>query len=150
MGRLLTVRFQGPQGVESGRRASIGAPRTISGTWDSTMAGYKDLDFNERRAASQKARENALAQLKARPPVDPAEQARRSAEREARDAARDEKRRAAKEARLQAAEAARSDQARAEGEVAAPSPGPAQLTDEERKAARDAKYAARKKKKSKR
>src|SRR5688500_11543126 len=106
------------------------------------MAGFKDLDFNERRAASQKAREAALAQLKARPPVDEAEQARRRAEREARDAAQAEKRAAAKEARLQAAEAARADQARAD-ETAANARSAALPTDEERKAARDAKYAAR-------
>ena len=114
------------------------------------MAGYKDLDFNERRAASQKARENALAQLKARPPVDEAEQARRRAEREARDAAQAEKRRAAKEARLQAAETVRTDQARTSEATAGSSSGAAQPTDEERKAARDAKYAARKKNKAKR
>ena len=50
------------------------------------MAGFKDLDFNERRAAAQQAKEKALAKLKARPPVDEAELARRRAEREARDA----------------------------------------------------------------
>jgi hypothetical protein len=102
------------------------------------MAGYKDLDFNERRAAAQKARETALAQLKARPPVDEAELARRRAEREAREAAQAAKRRAAKEA-------ARKEQARAE-EAADRASRSAQPTDEERKAARDAKYAARKKK----
>ncbi len=109
------------------------------------MAGYKDLDFNERRAASQKARENALAQLKARPPVDEAEQARRRAEREARDAAQAEKRRAAKDARDQARQSAKLPRARSEQ-------GPSTLppTDEERKAARDAKYAARKKNKARR
>jgi hypothetical protein len=102
------------------------------------MAGYRDLDFNERRAAAQKARETALAQLKARPPVDEAELARRRAEREAREAAQAAKRRAAKEA-------ARKEQARAE-EAADRASRSAQPTDEERKAARDAKYAARKKK----
>jgi len=114
--------------------------------WDSTMAGFKDLDFNERRAASQKAREAALAQLKARPPVDEAEQARRRAEREARDAAQAAKRAAEKEARLQAAEAARAEQARAD-EAAASARSAAQPTEAERKAARDARYAARKKNK---
>jgi hypothetical protein len=109
------------------------------------MAGYRDLDFNERRAAAQKARETALAQLKARPPVDEAELARRRAEREAREAAQAAKRRAAKEASLQATEAARKEQARAE-EAADRASRSAQPTDEERKAARDAKYAARKKK----
>lgn len=111
------------------------------------MAGYKELDFNERRAASRKARETALAQLKARPPVDEAEQARRRAEREARDAAKAEKRRAAKEARLQAAEAVALV---ADEPAETSSPSATQLTDEERKAARDARYAARKKNKGKR
>ena len=109
------------------------------------MAGYKELDFNERRAASQKAREIALAKLKARPPVDEAEQARRREAQAARDAAQAEKRRAAKEARLQAAQARKSDEARdAKVETAAPSKP--QPTEEERKAARDAKYARRKNK----
>ena len=44
------------------------------------MAGYKELDFNERRASAQKARESALAKLKARPPVTEAELARRRAD----------------------------------------------------------------------
>lgn len=109
------------------------------------MAGYKDLDFNERRAAAQQAREKALAKLKARPPVDEAEQARRRAEREAREAAEAEKRLAAKQARLEAAEAAKAEQARAQEEATAAASRTAELTEEERKAARDARYAARKK-----
>ena len=108
------------------------------------MAGYKDLDFNERRAASQNAREKALAQLKARPPVDEAEQAKRRAQREARDAAEREKRAAEKKARLEAQESGRL--ARAEEGAQATSAQAAEPTEEERKAARDAKYAARKKK----
>ena len=109
------------------------------------MAGYKELDFNERRAASRKARENALAKLKARPPIDEAEQARRREAQDARDAAQAEKRRAAKEAKLRAAQARRSDEARDE-KVETATPSTAQPTDEERKAARDAKYAKRKNK----
>ena len=114
------------------------------------MAGYKDLDFNERRAASQKARDSALTQLRARPPLDEAEQARRRAEREARDAAQAEKRRAAKQARLEAAETVTAGPARSDEDGDTASPSAAQPTDEERKAARDAKYAARKKNKGKR
>ena len=110
------------------------------------MAGYKDLDFNERRAVSQKAREQAVAKLKARPPVDEAEQARRRANRAAREAAAAETREAAKQARRAAAETAKAEQARAYDEAASASSLTAELTEEERKSARDARYAARKKK----
>ena len=110
------------------------------------MAGYKDLDFNERRAVSQKAREQAVAKLKARPPVDEPEQARRRANPEAREAAAADKREAAKQARLAAAETAKAEQARADDEAAAAASRTAELTEEERKAARDARYASRKKK----
>ena len=108
------------------------------------MAGFKDLDFNERRAAAQKAREAALAKLKARPPVDEAEQARRRAEQQAREAAAAEKRRAAKQARLEAEDQARADKAQEVESVAA------KPTEAELKAARDARYAARKQRKGKR
>jgi hypothetical protein len=110
------------------------------------MAGYKDLGFNERRAAAQQARETALAQLKARPPIDEAEQAKRRTEAEARKAAQDEQRAAKKAAQQEVAlaEAEQADQA------AARAAGAVQLTEEQRKAARDAKYAARKKNKAKR
>ncbi|MEO6153348.1 MAG: DUF6481 family protein [Croceibacterium sp.] len=113
------------------------------------MAGFKDLDFNERRQASQAAREAALAKLKAKPARDPAEIERRRVAAEARDAAQAARRAAAKQAiEDKAAEAERvaAEQAAAEkaAELAA-KPIVPKLTDEERKAARDAKYAARKK-----
>jgi hypothetical protein len=113
------------------------------------MAGFKELDFNERRAASQNARAKALAQLKDRPPVDEAEQARRRAAAEAREAAEAEKRRRVKEAQFAAEEAARSEQQEAKASAAS-SAEAVQRTEEERKTARDAKYAARKKNKAKR
>jgi len=116
------------------------------------MAGFKDLDFNERRAAAQKAKEGALAQFKARPPIDEAEQARRLAKQEAREAKLAEKRRKFQEAKLQAIEDAKAEQARIEAEAIAAAEAAAaavELTEEERKAARDAKYAARKAKKGK-
>jgi hypothetical protein len=83
------------------------------------MAGFKDLDFNERRAAAESARQKALAKLKSRPQLDDAERARRVAERTAREAAEAEKRRAAKQAREEAAEAARIAKAEAEAAAAA-------------------------------
>ncbi|MGZ3173177.1 MAG: DUF6481 family protein [Croceibacterium sp.] len=106
------------------------------------MAGYKELDFNERRASAQKARESALAKLKARPPVTEAELARRRAEQEARDAALTEKRHAAAQAKLATEEAAKAAKAAVAEAV------PAEPTEAERKAARDSKYAARKKRKA--
>jgi hypothetical protein len=106
------------------------------------MAGFKDLDFNERRASAQKARETALAKLKARPPVTEAELARRRADQEAREAALADKRNAAAQARLKAEEAAKA------AKAAAVEALPAEPTEAERKAARDSKYAARKKRKA--
>lgn len=111
------------------------------------MAGFKDLDFNERRASAQKAREAALAKLKARPPVSEAEQARRREAQAAREAALAEKRNAAAQAKLEAEEVAKA--AKAAEAAAAASAAPVELTEAERKAARDSKYAARKKRKAK-
>jgi len=96
------------------------------------------------RGVAEGARSRARAAQGAAP-VDAAGQARRRAEREARDAVQAEKRAAAKEARLQV-EGARAEHARAD-EAAGNVRLAAQPTDEERKAARDAKYAARKKNK---
>ena len=90
---------------------------------------YKD-SFQDRIGNAAKAREKALAKLKARPPLDPkvvAERVERQAQRNAREAEKAE-----------AKKAARAAQAAAEAEI---SPPP---TEEELKAARDAKYAARK------
>nr|WP_166180279.1 DUF6481 family protein [Altererythrobacter segetis] len=106
------------------------------------MAGFKDLDFNERRASAQKAREAALAKLKARPPKSEAELAQGRAAAEAREAALAEKRNAAAQAKLKADEEAQT------AKAAALDASPTELTEAERKAARDSKYAARKKRKA--
>ena len=100
------------------------------------MAGYKEPDLNERRNAAAAEREKALAKLKAKPPVDPAVQAERMAAAEARAQVQAEKRAALKEkkAQEQAEKAARVEANKA----------PAGPTEAERKAARDARYAARK------
>ena len=93
---------------------------------------YKDT-FQDRIGNAAAAREKSLAQLKAKAPMDPkvaAERLERQARRETREAEKREAKRAAREA--QAAEKAAT--------AAAPPPA----TEEERKAARDAKYAARK------
>ena len=91
---------------------------------------YND-SFQDRIGNAAKAREQALAKLKAKPALDPkivAERMERQAQREAREAEKREAKRAA----------------RAEAEKAAKAAASAPLSAEELKARRDAKYAARK------
>ncbi len=108
------------------------------------MAGYTDPTFEERQALAEKAREKALKKLANKPKMDEATIARRKAAQEAREAAAREKSAAKREAREQAkAEKVAAAKAKAEAE-AVPEP-----TEEELKAARDAKYAARKRRKKK-
>jgi hypothetical protein len=106
------------------------------------MAGFKLPDYNDRMGASALAKQKALEQLKAKPPVDEAVVAAKAAAREAREAAEAEKR-AAKRAAEE--EAKRLKREKAEAAAAVPTPVAApELTEAERKAIRDAKYAARK------
>jgi len=120
------------------------------------MAGYKAPDFNQRSAASRAARETALEKLRTKAAPDPAVIAERQAARAAREAAAAERRAAAqraiqeeKAARIRAAEEkAAAEQAEAErlaeeaaAKLAAAKPA---RTEAELKAARDARYAARK------
>jgi hypothetical protein len=109
------------------------------------MKSYKDPTFQDRVGRAAEAKQKALEALKAKPPVDPAVAAERQAARLAREAAEREKRDAkraaeqeAKAAKIAAAQAA-ADEAKAK--VAA-IPTAAEL-----KAARDARYAARKSRK---
>ncbi|MBO9574876.1 MAG: hypothetical protein J7494_03985 [Sphingobium sp.] len=106
------------------------------------MKKYKEPSFQERIAAAARARNGALAQLQAKPPVDEAVAAERSAKRLAKEAAAAEKRRLARLAadQIKAAKRARASEA-AKLHIAAPKP---ELTEAERKAARDARYIARK------
>jgi hypothetical protein len=112
------------------------------GYQDTYMAGYKEPAFQDRVAAAAKARETALARLKAKPPIDPAVVAERIEKERAREAAVAE--RAAQRAAERAERAAEAELAKAKA-LAAIVPPP---TEAERKAARDAKYAARKARKS--
>ena len=89
--------------------------------------------FKDRAAQAAEARRKALEQYKARPPVDEQRAAERLAAAQQRDSARAEKAEAKK------AERTAEDAAKA-AEAAPP-------TEAERKAARDAKYAARKNRK---
>ena len=106
------------------------------------MRGFKEPTFQERQALAQQARDKALQKLKSKPPVDEAEVARKIEARVAKEAAATEKRAAT----LAAKEAAKVEKAeRMAAEAAAiEAAKPPVLTAEERKAARDARYAARK------
>lgn len=106
------------------------------------MASYRDPAFQDRVAAAAAAKQRALEQLKAKPPVDPAILAERLAAREAREAIEAEKR--AEKLALKKAEAEAKAARAAEAAAAAFVPEP---TEAERKAARDLRYAARKKRK---
>lgn len=94
--------------------------------------------FQERLARAAEAKQKALDKLRSRPPVDPAVLAERQASQLKREAAETEKRtaRAAERKEAEDAKAARAAEAAAV---------PAAPTETELKAARDARYAARKK-----
>jgi DNA polymerase III delta subunit len=102
------------------------------------MASYKDPSFQERTALAQAARAKALAKLAARPAPDAALVAQRKAAAEAREKAQAEKSAARKAAILQA---------KADKAAAAQASVKAPPSEEELKAARDERYAARKKRK---
>lgn len=105
------------------------------------MAGYKEPGFQDRVAAAAEARAKALERLKAKPPVDPAVLEARAAK--AREREELQARRSAEKA--QAREEARKIAEAKKAAAIVPEP-----TEAERKAARDARYAARKARKSSR
>ena len=112
------------------------------------MPSFKEPSFQERVAAAGKARKKALDLLKAKPPVDEAEMAERRLAREAREQALAKERAAKAEATATAkaekaaAAAAAIAEAKAAAELNAARLTPASAAD--MKAARDARYAARK------
>ena len=131
------------------------------------MPAFKDPGLEERQKAAARAKSAALAQYRAKPPVDEAVMAERTARRLAREAAEAEKRAAARRAKEEAAEAKREQErqaaaaaeaaaqaqidaaAQARADAAAKKAAQKKLwTEEDRKAARDARYAARKMRKS--
>jgi hypothetical protein len=106
------------------------------------MAAYKTPDFTERAALAREAKQRALDQLRAKPAPDAATIAARHEALAAREAAAAEKR-AAKLAAAEAAKVARAE-AKAAAELARKESEVAPPTEAELKAARDARYAARK------
>jgi hypothetical protein len=104
------------------------------------MTSFRDPSFQERVGRAADAKKKALEQLRSRPPVDPAVAAERKAASDRREAAKADKSAARKEARQAAIDATA---AKAAAAAAAPAPP----TEAERKAGRDARYAARKNRK---
>ena len=116
------------------------------------MTSYNEPSFQQRVADAAKAKEKALERLRSKPPIDEKMLAERKAASLKREAAKAEKiaakkaaEQAAAEAAAKAAEAAQA-LALAAAEVIRANT-PAQPTEAERKAARDARYASRKKRK---
>ena len=115
------------------------------------MADYRPPNFTDRIAAAQKAKQQALEKLRNKAAPDPELVAKRAAAAQAREAAEAEKR-AARKAAIDAEKAAKAEaraKAKAEAEaeaerLAAAKRPPAVPTAAELKAARDARYAARK------
>jgi hypothetical protein len=110
------------------------------------MKAYQNSSFQDRVDQVAKAKQRALDQLRAKPPIDPAVEEARLAASQKREAAEAEKR-AARKAAEEAAEQLARDQklASEQAEAARLAAIKPELTEEERKRARDAKYAARKK-----
>jgi Family of unknown function (DUF6481) len=108
------------------------------------MASFKTPTFQERTELARQAKQKALDQLKAKPPIDPAVLAERQAARLAREEAAAVARRAKAEA-FQAAKAEKLAEAAARAAAIEAQP---KLTEADQKAARDARYAARKKRKN--
>ena len=108
------------------------------------MAGFKQPTFQDRAAAAADAKSKAQALLAKRASIDPEAAAQKQAAREAREAKERERnaarKAAADQAKAEKAEAALAAQA-AKAAEAAPKP---MLSEAERKALRDARYAARK------
>ena len=104
------------------------------------MPSFKQPTFQERAALAVKAKQAALQKLREKPPIDEAVVAARLAREEAQAKVREEKL-AARE--REKAEKAEKKARAAEAAASAKAPAPA-MTEAEKKAARDARYAARK------
>lgn len=115
------------------------------------MASFKDPSFQDRVASADRAKQKALDQLRAKPPVDAALLAKQREARQVRDQALSAQRNAKAEANAIAkAEKAAVKQAKIEEEKAAAELKAARLkpaSAADMKAARDARYAARKNRK---
>ncbi len=137
-----------PQELASTAIAEYAAAPTSQGH---AVPSFKDPSFQDRVASADKAKQKALNQLKAKPPVDAALLAKQREAREVREQALAVQRHAKAEANAIAkAERAAVKQAKIEEEKAAAELKAARLkpaSAADMKAARDARYAARKNRK---
>lgn len=129
------------------RVASSARPRHSS--IDLTMENgfvslFKNPTFQERIGRAAEAKKKALEQLRSKPPVDEKVAAERQAKSLARQARIDEKATAKKAAQQAAKDAKAAELAAKTAELAAKAAASAPRTEAELKAARDARYAARK------
>jgi Family of unknown function (DUF6481) len=104
---------------------------------------YKSPTFQDRIGSAAEAKRKALDKLRAKPPVDEAVLAARQAAQAEREAAAQRKR----EEKAQAAEQAKAAKAAADAAAAEEAAAAAPRSEAELKAARDARYAARKSRK---
>jgi hypothetical protein len=115
---------------------------------DLFVPAYKDPSFQDRTAAAAKAKQRALEKFKAKPAVDPAILEEKRLAREAREKAiadeRAQKAAAIAAAKAEAAARKAAELAAAEAERAERASRAKPATAAEMKAARDARYAARK------
>jgi hypothetical protein len=109
------------------------------------MNGYKAPSFQDRATASMQAKQKALAKLKAMPQPDAAELALRTERRVERETLAAAK--AAKARQLREDKQRLADEQRAEAKAAKTRAAMPKRTEAELKAARDARYAARKSRK---
>ena len=109
------------------------------------MSSYKEPSFQERTALANKAKLDAVKQLRAKPPIDEATLAVRREAAEARKLVQEKAREETLAARV-LPKALKPEPAQRQTEAEAEA---AEKTDEERKIERDAKYAARKSRKGK-
>ena len=109
------------------------------------MKGYQEPSYQDRVAAAAQAKNKALKKLKAAPKPDEVELAARAARRAEREAKAEEKRTAAREARQEKQRLAQ--EKRGAAKKAGAKVEPPRLSEAEKKAARDARYAARKSRK---
>jgi hypothetical protein len=117
---------------------------------DTDPMGFKEPSFLDRQSAAQNARKNILEKFKAKPGPDDPAVLKRAAERQAHavERANAQKLREAAKAEKKAREAEAAAQAAAEAlRLQAEKEAAAEALKAEQKAARDARYAARKKKK---
>lgn len=107
------------------------------------MASFKEPSFKDRAALSAEAKQRALEKLKAKPALDPAIVAERAAARAVKEAAEAQKR-ADKKAAIEQAKLDKIAKAEEAQRAAEEAVKKVQMSEADKKAMRDARYAARK------